>query len=125
MNYSRRKLAQAYVELMDQHSASDLAKGLATLFMKQRRAVDAELLGEEIAYAIAKKQHTAVATVTSARKLSKAVKDRIASYVRHTENMKYAQLSYVIDETLLGGASIQTATHTYTFSVTGKVRSIL
>ncbi len=126
MKYSRSKLTRAYVNLLDTHSPSDLARGFAPLILKQRTARDMEIFSEEVASLYGRKHGIATATVTSARKLSKKAQERIATYIKHTEQMQHVNIiSYTIDPALVGGAIIQTVTHTYTFSVAGKIQSIL
>jgi F0F1-type ATP synthase delta subunit len=126
MKYSRSQLAKAYVSLLDKYPSKDLAKGFAPLLLQQGTGRDIEKFGEEVAYVSSRNQRTVLATVTSARKLSKDIQKNIALYIQRAEGMDHTHvISYEIDPTLIGGAVIQTATHTYTFSVTGKIQSIL
>lgn len=126
MKYSRVKLAKAYVNLLEKYPSKDVAKGFAPLLLTQKTGRDIEKFSEEVAYVSSTKQRTVLATVTSARKLSKSVQKTIATYIQRAEGMEHTHvISYNIDPTFIGGAVIQTATHTYSFSVTGKLQSIL
>ncbi len=126
MKYSRTQLAKAYVDLADTYSSKDLANAFAPFLLKQKTGRDIEKFGEEVAYLSSKRENIVLATVTSARIVSKAVQDRIASYIQSAERMDHSHvISYDIDPSLIGGAVVQTATHIYNFSVTGKIQSIL
>ena len=126
MKYSRSQLARSFVQLLDTHSSKDLATAFAPFLIAQSGKRDIQKFGEEVAYLSAKKQHTVLASVKSARKLSKTAQKHISSYIQHAEHMEHAHvISYTIDPLLIGGAVVETATHVYNFSVQGKLQSIL
>ncbi|MEK7500069.1 MAG: F0F1 ATP synthase subunit delta [Patescibacteria group bacterium] len=126
MKYSQHQLARVYVDLADKYSHKDLARAFAPLLLTQRKGRDIEKFSEDVEARSAFTESIVLAHVSSARKLSKKMQQIIASYIQKAEHMEHAHvISYTIDVTLIGGAVVQTATHTYTFSVHGSLQSIL
>ncbi len=118
MKYSRTALARAYVTLSATYSSEQLAKGFATILSRTRGV---EAFGEDVTRIWGDVHDTVIATVSSARELSVRSKQRISTYITHIEAKKHAAITYTIDPSLIGGAVIQTPTHTYNFSVHGKL----
>lgn len=125
MKYSRATLARAYMRLAGQHSPKALAKGFAHILLKQRTKRDADMLSQEIEQLWANEHNTVTATVTSARELPLAAKKHISSYLKQNEDKEHATITYEIDPTFIGGAVIRSATHTYTFSLAEKIKTIV
>lgn len=126
MRYSRSQLARAYVDLADKYSIKDLAQGFAPFLLQQKTGRDIQKFSEEVAYVSSRKERIVLATVTSARTLSQKAQHHISLYIQRAENMDHSHvISYIIDPSLVGGAVVETATHVYNFSVTGKLQSIV
>lgn len=125
MKYSRTHLARAYIRLADTYSSFDLAKGFAELFIRNRGKQEIDAFSEDVVRMWGEAHDTAIITVMSALKLSVRARTRISSYVQRAEHVKHVSATYRIDESLVGGAVIQTSTHIYDFSVHDKLASLV
>jgi F0F1-type ATP synthase delta subunit len=125
MKYSRTQLARAYVRLLDTHSTRELAQGFARMLTGRGARRDVTAFSEDVVRVWGDTHNTVVATVTSARKLSPRTQQRISLYIQQQERKSHASMTYAIDPSLLGGAIVHTPTHTYDFSVHGKLTHIL
>lgn len=121
MKYSRSALACAYVQLTSRYSSEQLASGIANVMSGTRRAQDVDAFGEDVTRIWGDVHDTVIATVSSAYNLSVDAKKTISSYIQQEEGKKHTAITYTIDPSLIGGAVIQTPTHTYDFSVHGKL----
>lgn len=125
MKYSRIQLVRAYVRLADTYSSADLAMGFASVLLRHRGKREIDAFSEDVVRVWGEAHDTAIATVTSARRLSSRARMRISSYVQHAEDTKHVRITYIVDSTLIGGATVQTSTRMYNFSVHGKLTKLL
>lgn len=125
MKYSRTTCARAYAGLVGKYSTQQLARGFAVLFSHNKFKRDLEVFGEDVVRLWGDEHNTAIINVTSARKLSLAACKRISNYISEQEGKTHVSATYAINPSLVGGAIVQTPTHTYDFSVHGTLTQLL
>lgn len=125
MKYSRTTFARAYADLVGKYSELELAQGFALLFSRSKFKRDVKAFSEDVVRLWGDEHNTAIITVTSAHKLSLAARKRISKYISEQEGKKHVSATYAISPSLIGGATVQTPTHTYDFSVHGTLAQLL
>lgn len=109
---SRRQLAKyAAEQLLNNRGTSKLARELAAVLVTSKRQNQAGLLASDIAWELENRGKLAQAQVTSATKLSEATRKKVSQFVKKNAKVEQVALDEQIDETILGGVRIETASH--------------
>lgn len=122
---SRRQLAvYATNQLMANQRVSTIARELAAVLVSSRRANQAELLAQDIAWELERRGEVANATVTAAHELSEALRKQIGDFVKKSAQVKQVIINENIDESVIGGARIDTASHSWDKTLSRKLTEI-
>jgi len=122
---SRRQLA-AYAadQLLDGRGPRALSKELAAVLVHSKRANQAELLADDIAYELESGGWAANATVTTAHELSEQLRKDIVSFVKKSVDVKEVIIDEVIDESVIGGVRVDTAGHSWDKTLRRKLTQV-
>ena len=122
---SRRQLA-AYAanELLANKRVGSVAKELAAVLVNSRRANQAELLAQDIAWELERRGTAANASVTAAHELSDQLRKQIAAFVKKSAKVDQVIIDEVIDKSVIGGIRIDTAAHSWDKTLSRKLTDI-
>ena len=122
---SRRQLA-AYAadQLLASQQVSAIAKELAAVLVNSRRANQAELLAQDIAWELERRGAAANATVTAAHDLSEQLRKQISAFVKKSAKVERVIINQNIDESVIGGVRIDTAAHSWDKTLSRKLTDI-
>jgi len=122
---SRRQLA-AYAanELLANKRVGSVAKELAAVLVNSRRANQAELLAQDIAWELERRGTAANASVTAAHELSDQLRKQIAAFVKKSAKVDQVIIDEVIDKSVIGGVRIDTAAHSWDKTLSRKLTDI-
>jgi F-type H+-transporting ATPase subunit delta len=113
-NFSRRQLAEyAANQLLDGEPVNKLAPFIAAALIESKKSNDTELLAKDIAWELENRNESADANITSAVPLTESLRAQISKIIKEKTGVKDVNLQENIDETVLGGVKIETATHTW------------
>jgi len=112
---SRRALAKAYVQLMDEYSAEQLSAALAPLVKANK--VDVDLLSKDISAEILLKKNILTGKLSTAHKLDEAQVEKVKLALGKALNVIDIQLYINLDESLIGGFVAETPAGTVDASV--------
>lgn len=111
---SRRQLARYGADqLLEGRPARQVAKELASVLIVSRRAGEAGLLADDIAWELERRGRIANARVTLAAGLSDSLRRQITAYVKKAAKVEGVVISEHIDESVIGGVRIETAAHSW------------
>lgn len=111
---SRRRLA-AYAahELLAGRGPKALSKELAAVLVTSRRANQAQLLADDIAWELENSGQAANATVTAAHELSEQLRKQVSSFIKKSASVRDVIIDEQLDESVIGGIRIDTAAHSW------------
>lgn len=111
---ARRQLA-AYAarQLLDGRSPKTLARELAAVLVASRRANQAELLADDIAWELERSGRVANATITTAHELGEQLRKQIAGFIKKSAGVRDVIINEQLDESAIGGVRIDTAVHSW------------
>jgi F0F1-type ATP synthase delta subunit len=122
---SRRQLAvYAADSLLADRRVGSVAKELAAVLVNSRRANQAELLAQDIAWELERRGEAANATVTTAHELSEALCKQISDFVKKSARVKQVIINKNLDESVIGGARIDTAAHSWDKTLSRKLTEV-
>ena len=122
---SRRQLAgYAAGQLLDGRSPRSLSKELAAVLVASKRANQAELLADDIAYELENGGRAANATVTSAHGLGEQLRKQISVFVKKSADVEHVIINEQIDESVIGGVHIETAAHSWDKTLRRKLTEV-
>lgn len=111
---SRRALARYAVDqLVMGQSPKLLAKRLSAALLASKKAAEADLFLDDIAYELESRGKLAQAVVTSASALSAQLKRQLTAAVKKAVKVEHVALTEKIDENVLGGFRVETAAHSW------------
>jgi F0F1-type ATP synthase delta subunit len=114
INISRRRLAEyAAAQLLNGESARSMARELAAMLIATKKSKDAELLAQDIAWQLESRGALAQAQVTSATELSEALRKEITNFIKEAADVKQVNLQENVDQSVIGGARIETAKYAW------------
>ena len=123
--FSRRSLAHYAVDqLAGGQLPKVLAKHLSAALVASKKANEAGLLLDDIAYELEARGKLAQAVVTSANSLSAQLKKHLAETVKQNVKVDKVALSEKIDKEVLGGFRLETATRTWDQTVRRRLTEI-
>lgn len=112
---SRRALAKAYVQLMDEYSAEQLSVALAPLVKANK--VDVDLLTKDISSEILLKKNVLTGTLSAAHELDDKQVEEIKQVLAKSLKANDIYLDIILDEGLIGGFVADTPAGTVDASV--------
>jgi F0F1-type ATP synthase delta subunit len=122
---SRRRLAKfATDELLAGKSSGKVAKELAAVLLESKKTKDAELLVQDIALELERRGKLAEASVISATKLNDEIRRELTKFIKQAVGVDQVNLHERVDESVIGGARIETATHTWDQTITKQLTDI-
>jgi F-type H+-transporting ATPase subunit delta len=114
INISRRRLAEyAADQLLNGKSAHSMARELAAVLIATKKSKDTELLAQDIAWQLESRGALAQAQVTSATELSEALRKEITNFIKEAADVKQVNLQENVDQSVIGGARIETAKYAW------------
>lgn len=122
---SRRKLARRILALLTHTPHREVMRATAHVLQKQRRVGERDLLLRDIAEERLAAQGVVEATVTSARPLSASVKKDITKWLQAYYAASDVKSQYAQDDSLIGGAKIETPRHRFKFSIADRFTSLI
>lgn len=122
--YSLKKLAAALVSLLEKQTVSAVARVVAEELARQRRQRDVDWLLQAVAAEWFRQRGELVATVTTARPISVAVRTQISGLLKRLTQAKRVQLTNQIDQALLGGLRVETPVVTIDATLQTKLASL-
>lgn len=122
---SRRQLAvYAADQLLSNQRASTIAKELAAVLVNSRRAGQAELLAQDIAWELESRGKAANATVTTTTELSEQLRKQVRDFVSKSARVEQVIINENIDKAVIGGIRIDTAAHSWDKTLSRKLTEI-
>jgi F0F1-type ATP synthase delta subunit len=122
-SYSRQRLAEAAVKLLEKYPVKDVAAVLAQELAAQRRLGDVEQVLNDVGRSLlARGQLTA--EVTSARPLSKAVIMNLTRFLKQYTHATEVQVVTRLDPRLIGGAVVRTPNMEIDMSIKQKLNEL-
>jgi len=122
---SRRQLAgYAAGQLLDGRSPRSLSKELAAVLINSRRANQAELLADDIAYELESSGRAANATITSAHAVGEQLRKQISGFIKKSAGVDDVIINERIDESVIGGVRIDTAAHSWDKTLSRKLTEV-
>jgi len=112
---SRRALAKAYVQLMNEYSAEQLSAAMAPLIKSNK--VDPDLLSKDISAEILLKKSILTGTLSTAHKLEDKQVEEIKQVLARSLKVNDIYLDIILDESLIGGFVAETPAGTVDASV--------
>ncbi len=112
---SRRALAKAYVQLMDEYSSEQLSAALAPVIKANK--VDIDLLTKDISAEILLKKSVLTGTLSTAHKLADAQVEEITKALAMSLKVNTISFNIITDESLIGGFVAETPAGTVDSSV--------
>jgi len=112
---SRRALAKAYVQLMNEYSAEQLSAAMAPLIKSNK--VDPDLLSKDISAEILLKKSILTGTLSTAHKLEDKQVEEIKQVLARSFKVNDIYLDIILDESLIGGFVAETPAGTVDASV--------
>ena len=109
MQCSRRKLAQAFVSLLNRYPRSDVMGLLASELVRQGRARELDLLAVDIVRHLYAMRRELVAEVHSAHPLPGQLLKELKHLLRSATGAYAVEVTGVLDPDLVGGVLIKTA----------------
>lgn len=106
--YSRRKLAQGFVELLDRHAQADVVKSFAQVLNAHKLTHDLDLFVSDIALELLKRHRHLAATVTTARELPSKTMQVIADTLKNLAQATSVSVTAHINKAQKGGVVIRT-----------------
>jgi F0F1-type ATP synthase delta subunit len=116
MKFSRRQLAQVFVALSQDVSWQELVPVVAELLTINRRQREVGLFVQDVAKAWHVGKGEVFAQAVSAHRLTKQAREHLVGYMKEQTGSSTVHLREKIDPEVLGGAVVQTPTHTYDMS---------
>jgi F0F1-type ATP synthase delta subunit len=125
VSLSRRQLAvYAADQLLAGKRVSSIARDLAAVLVNSRRANQAELLAQDIAWELEHRGEVANATVTSAHELSEQLRKQISNFVKQSAKVNQVIINENLDESVIGGVRIETAAHSWDKTLSRKLTEV-
>lgn len=125
MGFSRRSLAHyAVQQLLEGKSPAVVSKHLAAALIAAKKHKEADLLLSDISQELESRGLLAQATVTSANKLSAQLKTRLNANIKKAVGVKDVSINEVIDQSVIGGVRIETASRSWDQTVARKLSEI-
>jgi F-type H+-transporting ATPase subunit delta len=122
---SRRTLAQwGAQQLLDGHSAKIVAKQLVAMLSESNRLNEANFLMEDIAWELENQKALAIGTAVSAHPLSSKLQSELQAYLMKATGAKQVLLENVIDESVVGGVRLETASQVWDTTVKQKLSEL-
>lgn len=108
MIYSRRKLAQGFVELLDRHAQADVVRAFTQLLHTHKLTHDLDLFVSDIARELLKRHRHLAATVTTARALAPKTMNLIRETLEGVTHATSVSVTAHINKAQKGGVIIRT-----------------
>lgn len=125
INASRRSLARYAVNKLEAgESPAKIAKALAFSLADSGKKKEAELLISDVFEMIETQGLVASATITTAKPLSAKSRESIRKQIIVLAQVKEVIIKEVIDETVIGGFRIETATRSWDKTIARKLAMI-
>jgi F-type H+-transporting ATPase subunit delta len=122
---SRRALANYSVErLLAGASARQTAKQVVAVLVESGRIADIDLLLEDIAWELERRQELAVGQVTTAQPLSAKLEAELKRQLKQATGAKEVLLEGSVDKSVLGGLRLQTASRVWDSTVLRKLSEL-
>lgn len=106
--YSRRKLAQGFVELLDRHAQADVVNSFAQVLHAHKLTHDLDLFVSDIALELLKRHRHLAARVTTARELPAKTMKMIRETLAGVTHATSVSVTTHIDPAQKGGVIITT-----------------
>lgn len=124
-NLSRRQLAvYAADQLLASKRVANIAKELAAVLVNSRRANQAELLAQDIAWELEHRGEVANAIITTAHELSEQLRKQIGSFVKQSAKVNQVIINENLDKSVIGGVRIETAAHSWDKTLSRKLTEV-
>lgn len=112
---SRRALAKAYVQLMDNYSTEQLSAAMAPLIAENK--LDIDLLAKDISAEVLAKKDILTGTLTVAHRPTEQTVAGIQTRLQSLAGARQSNLDVVVDADIIGGFLAETAVGTIDSSV--------
>lgn len=124
-NLSRRELARwAADQLVSGSKTAAITKELAAVLIASRRQNQAELLAYDITWELEQRGKLANARVTSATALSESLKKDLKKFIKSAAKVDEVIIDEDIDRSVIGGVRIDTASHSWDYTIKRELRDI-
>lgn len=111
---SRRQLASYGADqLMAGRAINKVAQELAAALIAMQKPKEADLLIQDIAWQLETRGQAAVASVSVAQPMSSDLKDNLTKQLKTALNVKDVEIDETVDQKLIGGLRIDTATRSW------------
>ena len=123
--FSRRTLARYCVDqLLDGKAASKIAHELAAVIYESGQTIEPEFLIGDIAYELENRKELASAKLTTAHEPSQAILSEIEKELKQVTGAKEILLETSLDESLIGGIRLETASRVWDYSVARRLSQL-
>lgn len=122
---SRRKLAQAFVHLLDQYPRKLAVTLLAREIIQQGRERELDILVLEIARQLHHRRHILIAQAYSVYSPPLYLMREIKNLLHTVTGAKYVELATISDPSLVGGIVVRTPELELDFSIRGVLHQLI
>jgi len=122
---SRRQLARYGADqLLAGAPARTTARRLAAVLITSRRQNEAELLMDDIAWELEARGQLANARITSARRLTPALRQQLLKAVKQAAGVAAVNATEQVEPSLLGGLRVETARHNWDHTIARRLNEL-
>lgn len=119
--YSRRKLAQGFVELLDRHPQADVIAFFAQILARHKLAHDLDLFAHDVALELLKRHQHLTATVTTARDVPARALKNIKEALQELTQATHVSVTHEVNPALKGGVMVRTPVGELDASIASKL----
>jgi len=101
--YSRKKLSEATLELLEKYPREEVVKLLAQEIISQKRTNELEIIIKEIGKQLLVKKGHLDTEIFSAHKLQSSIKEELTDLLKKITKAKTVSINSVLDPSTLGG----------------------
>ena len=100
------------------------ASASGSFLVSSRRAAQAELLAQDIAWELERRGEVANVSVTTAHELSEQLRKQISSFVKKSARVNQVIIDENLDRSVIGGVRIDTAAHSWDKTLSRKLTEV-
>jgi len=122
--HSRKKLAQAFVGLLETHSVSSTVRALADATQREGYTRDIDFLVQDIAAELLRQRGHLEAELTTAHPLPKKNIEAVTEWLKKITDARTVHVQMKEDPSLLGGAALRMPGREIDFSIKQKLSTL-
>ena len=119
--YSRRKLAQGFVELLDRHQQADVVAFFAQILAGHKLTHDLDLFANDVAHELLKRHRHLVASITTAREVPARTLKLVREALQALTDAVDVSVTQHINPALKGGMVVRTPVGELDTSIASKL----